>query len=58
MRKKLRAVAAVLGAGLFALGLSFGASLAEGDPHVPASASQEHYTPAGVCLLVPPAARD
>jgi hypothetical protein len=54
MRKKLRATAAVLGAGLFALGLSFGAALAEGDPHVPAAQQGKHYTPAGVCLLVPP----
>ena len=58
MRNKLRPIAAIVGAGLFALGLSFGASLAEGDPHVPASGSREHYTPAGVCLLVPPPVRD
>lgn len=54
MRKKLRAIAAVLGAGLFALGLSVGAALAEGDSHVAAGQQGKHYTPAGLCLLVPP----
>ena len=45
---KLRAVAAFLGAALFAAGLSFGASLAEGEPSV----KGPHYTPAGLCVLV------
>ena len=47
---KLRATAAFLGAALFAAGLSFGASLAEGETTQPAKAG--HYTPAGLCLLV------
>ena len=50
----LRAIAAFLGAGLFAAGLSFGAALAEGDPHVPAAKQGKHYTPAGLCVLVQP----
>jgi hypothetical protein len=45
---KLRATAAFLGAALFAAGLSFGASLAEGETQ----AKGGHYTPAGLCLLV------
>ena len=48
---KLRAVAAFLGAGLFAAALSFGAALAEGGAHTPREAGR-HYTPAGLCLLV------
>ena len=43
-----RAIAAFLGAALFAAGLSFGASLAEGETQ----AEGPHYTPAGLCLLV------
>ena len=46
---KLRATAAFLGAALFAAGLSFGASLAEGETQ---QAKGGHYTPAGLCLLV------
>ena len=49
---KLRAIAALVGAALFAAGLSFGASLAEGEPHVPTGTQGSHYTPAGLCLLV------
>ena len=44
-----RAIAAFLGAALFAAGLSFGASLAEGETQ---QAKAGHYTPAGLCLLV------
>jgi hypothetical protein len=51
---KLRAIAAFLGAGLFAAGLSFGAALAEGDSHVPAAEQGKHYTPAGLCILASP----
>lgn len=51
---KVRAIAGFVGAVLFAAGLSFGAALAEGDPHVPAGQQAEHYTPTGVCLFVPP----
>ena len=55
---KLRAIAAFLGAGLFAAGLSFGAALAEGDPRA-LPQKGEHYTPAGLCVLVePPAVRN
>ena len=46
---KVRAIAAILGAALFAAGLSFGASLAEGETQ---PAKGGHYTPAGVCRLV------
>jgi hypothetical protein len=50
---KLRAIAAFVGAGLFAAGLSFGAALAEGDSHrLPQKG--DHYTPAGLCVLVDP----
>ena len=55
---KLRAIAAVLGAGLFAFALSVGAALAEGDSQASAAKQGKHYTPAGVCLLVPPPAKD
>ena len=47
---KLRATAAFLGAALFAAGLSFGASLAEGETQHARPGG--HYTPAGLCLLV------
>jgi hypothetical protein len=44
---KPRVIALFAATALFAVGLSFGASLAVGDPPAP------HYTPAGVCLLEP-----
>ena len=49
---KVRAIAAFAGAVLFAAGLSFGASLAEGEPRAPTGTQGSHYTPVGVCLLV------
>jgi hypothetical protein len=51
---KPRAIAAFLGAALFAAGLSFGASLAAGEPHAATAAPGKHHTPAGVCVLVEP----